>query len=104
MSKLQELIAEKARLESEISALISASRKEAIDKVRALIQEFDLTAEEIGRTGTSARAAKKSGGSSKAGTKVQPKYRDPESGATWSGRGVAPRWIAGKDRQAFLIQ
>ena len=104
MSKLQELIAEKARLESEISALISASRKEAIDKVRALIQEFDLTAEEIGRTGTSSRSAKKGGGSSKAGAKVQPKYRDPETGATWSGRGVAPRWIAGKDRQAFLIQ
>jgi len=104
MSKLQELIAEKTRLESEISALISASRKEAIDKVRALIQEFDLTAEEIGRTGTNSRAAKKSGGSSKAGTKVQPKYRDPETGATWSGRGVAPRWIAGKDREAFLIQ
>jgi DNA-binding protein H-NS len=35
---------------------------------------------------------------------VQPKYRDPETGATWSGRGVAPRWIAGKDREAFLIQ
>ena len=104
MSKLQELIAEKARLESEISALISAGRKEAIDKVRALIQEFDLTAEEIGRTGTSSRSAKKNGGSSKAGTKVQPKYRDPETGATWSGRGVAPRWIAGKDREAFLIQ
>ncbi|MGA0838435.1 MAG: H-NS family nucleoid-associated regulatory protein [Pseudomonadales bacterium] len=104
MSKLQELIAEKARLESEISALISASRKEAIDKVRALIQEFDLTAEEIGRTGTSSRSARKSGGASKAGTKVQPKYRDPETGATWSGRGVAPRWIAGKDRDAFLIQ
>jgi DNA-binding protein H-NS len=104
MSKLQELIAEKTRLESEISALISASRKEAIDKVRALIQEFDLTAEEIGRAGTSSRAAKKSGGSSKVGTKVQPKYRDPETGATWSGRGVAPRWIAGKDREAFLIQ
>ena len=104
MSKLQELIAEKTRLESEISALISASRKEAIDKVRALIQEFDLTAEEIGRTGTSSRAAKMSGGASKAGTKVQPKYRDPETGATWSGRGVAPRWIAGKDREAYLIQ
>ena len=59
MSKLQELIAEKTRLESEISALISASRKEAIDKVRALIQEFDLTAEEIGRAGTSSRAAKR---------------------------------------------
>ena len=33
-----------------------------------------------------------------------PKYRDPVSGATWSGRGREPRWIAGKDRNDFLIE
>lgn len=33
-----------------------------------------------------------------------PKYRDPRSGATWSGRGPAPAWLAGaKDRAKFLI-
>ncbi|MFM0628390.1 H-NS family nucleoid-associated regulatory protein [Paraburkholderia xenovorans] len=31
-------------------------------------------------------------------------YRDPKSGATWSGRGPAPAWFAGvKDRSKFLI-
>lgn len=31
-------------------------------------------------------------------------YRDPKSGATWSGRGRAPAWLAGaKDRSKFLI-
>lgn len=30
------------------------------------------------------------------------KYRDPVSGATWSGRGRAPHWIAGKNRDEFL--
>jgi DNA-binding protein H-NS len=30
------------------------------------------------------------------------KYRDPVSGATWSGRGRAPQWIAGKNRDEFL--
>lgn len=34
-----------------------------------------------------------------------PKYRDPKTGATWSGRGRAPAWLAGaKGRTAFLIQ
>jgi DNA-binding protein H-NS len=34
----------------------------------------------------------------------EPKYRDPRTGATWSGRGRAPVWLAGaKDRTAFLI-
>jgi DNA-binding protein H-NS len=36
---------------------------------------------------------------------VQPaKYRDPKSGAEWSGRGKAPSWLAGaRDRTRFLI-
>jgi hypothetical protein len=34
-----------------------------------------------------------------------PKYRDPVSGATWSGRGPAPAWLASaKDRNAHLIE
>ena len=43
-------------------------------------------------------------------TKGQPKgpqpakYRDPKSGATWSGRGPTPVWLASaKDRSKFLI-
>lgn len=33
------------------------------------------------------------------------KYRDPETGATWSGRGPAPAWMANaKDRAKFLIE
>ena len=27
------------------------------------------------------------------GKKVAPKYRDPVSGATWSGRGLKPKWL-----------
>ncbi|MDF3099065.1 H-NS histone family protein [Burkholderia semiarida] len=34
----------------------------------------------------------------------RPKYRDPKSGATWSGRGRAPAWLAAaKDPSKFLI-
>ncbi|RKR36203.1 H-NS family nucleoid-associated regulatory protein [Paraburkholderia sp. BL17N1] len=55
--------------------------------------------------GESAVAAKKP---AKAGNYVRgpqaPQYRDPKTGATWSGRGRAPAWIAGaKDRTKFLI-
>jgi hypothetical protein len=33
-----------------------------------------------------------------------PKYRNPSTGATWSGRGPAPAWLASvKDRSRFLI-
>ena len=27
------------------------------------------------------------------GSKVPPKYRDPKTGITWSGRGVRPKWV-----------
>ena len=38
-----------------------------------------------------------------------PKYQDPETGKTWSGRGIPPSWIreaetAGKSRDDFLIK
>lgn len=40
---------------------------------------------------------------------VPPKFRNPISGQTWSGRGKLPRWIhaaehAGGERQQFLIR
>src|SRR5689334_15177943 len=42
------------------------------------------------------------------GKTAAPKYRDPATGETWSGRGAPARWIAayekqGKKREAFLI-
>jgi DNA-binding protein H-NS len=41
-------------------------------------------------------------GRKKAG-QLPPKFRDPATGNTWSGRGKPPHWIAGKDRQSFAI-
>ncbi len=64
-------------------------------------------------TATKAKSAGKKVASKAVGAargKGQPKgpqpalYRDPKSGATWSGRGRAPGWLAGaKDRRKFLI-
>jgi DNA-binding protein H-NS len=66
-----------------------------------------------GIAGKAKPAGKKTASKSASRTKVvgnyvrgpQPaKYRDPKSGATWSGRGPAPAWLAGaKDRSKFLI-
>jgi DNA-binding protein H-NS len=44
------------------------------------------------------------------GIKVAPKYRDPVTGATWSGRGMMPRWMrdgmkkSKKKPEDFLIK
>lgn len=79
--------AEEARL-AELDSIIAAMREQ--------IAEYGITSEQLfGRRRAAASAAR---------TPLAPKYRDPKTGATWSGRGKAPRWIAGaKNRDRFLI-
>ena len=40
----------------------------------------------------------------KTGSTVAPKYQNPQTGETWTGRGRAPKWIDGKDRTKFAIK
>lgn len=95
MPTLKELVAQKEAIEAQIAETIKAEKKNAISQVKALVAEFGLTADEIF---TSERKARKG-----ANAAVAAKYRDPATGETWSGRGRAPHWIAGKDRDAFMI-
>ena len=97
MATLQELISQKAALEREIHEAQQQVRADGIAKIRALMTEHGLTVADL----SEARASGK--GRTGKGQKVAPKYRDPETGKTWTGRGVAPKWIAGKDREAFVI-
>jgi DNA-binding protein H-NS len=89
-------------------------RQAAVDQIRKLMLEHGLTTEDIEakakakREGKAASGAAVSAKSSKVsgslGSKVPPKYQHPETGATWTGRGSAPAWIAdAKDRSKFLI-
>ncbi|WP_071767916.1 H-NS histone family protein [Burkholderia ubonensis] len=69
----------------------------AVQKIQKMIAEFDLKPEDLfadiqRKTRRVRRRAP-----------ALAKYRDPVSGAVWSGRGRAPRWIAGHDRENFLI-
>ncbi|WP_080409622.1 H-NS histone family protein [Burkholderia ubonensis] len=42
--------------------------------------------------------------SRKRGRSVLPRYWNPDTGETWSGRGREPKWIAGKERGQYLIR
>ncbi len=99
MTNLESLIAQRAALEKQIADLQNQGRLDAIDKARSLVAEFGLTPDDV-----FGGARKMPGKGSLAGTTVAAKYRDPETGKTWTGRGVAPKWISGKDRDAFLIK
>ena len=69
-------------------------------EARELVAEFGLTVQDVFPSG---RGASKSGNKASSGNKVAPKYRDPATGQSWTGRGKAPKWIDGQDRAKYLI-
>ena len=91
MATLQELMAQKEALERQIDQTRSQARAEAIEKVRALMAEYGLTAADLGAktAGKPVRKPKAAG----SGGKVAAKYRNASTGETWSGRGLQPRWL-----------
>ena len=97
MTTYKELLAQRAELEKQIEAARKEALSSAIAQVRALVAEYELTEEDV----FSKKAPRTTNTASKT---VAPKYRDPITGATWTGRGKPPLWIAGKDRLNFLIE
>jgi DNA-binding protein H-NS len=87
IAKLQ-VLAEQARQDE----LVEARRK-----VRELMDAHKLSPSDFVEPNKKTKQAGKKGA-------VQAKYRDPDSGATWTGRGRAPRWLNGRDKEEFLIK
>jgi DNA-binding protein H-NS len=89
----RDLLAQREALDEQIEALRSVERRDVIDWIFEQMALFQIKPEDL----VSRRGPKKHSGP------VAAKYRDPQSGATWSGRGRAPRWMADQDREKFLI-
>lgn len=65
------------------------------------MSECDLTVDD--RTPKRGRGRPAGGASGKIDKpSLPPKYRDPKTGKTWSGRGRAPAWL-GKGPNRFII-
>lgn len=96
------------QLNKQADAARQLEKSGTLAKVREAIAAFELTVEEV--FGTAAKSAKKKTLKSAAPKRHTPKgagqakYRDPKSGAVWTGFGRAPLWLASvKDRTKFLI-
>ena len=98
MASYQDLIAQKAalekqqaELEKQIAETLRAERSGVINQIKSLMAEHGITVGDLsaGKPGRPAGAPK----SPAAGRKVAAKYRDPESGQSWSGRGLQPKWL-----------
>jgi DNA-binding protein H-NS len=98
MTTYSELKAQAAELLKQAERLRKEEIKGVVAEIKARMAEYGVTIDDLKAP-------------AKAGIKGQPvkaKYRNPETGATWTGRGKPPNWLKeaeghGKSREAFLI-
>ena len=106
MKTYSEIKAEIAKLEKQAEAVRQSEVAGVVAKIKAAIAAYGITAADLGLGRGAAKAvspAKKTSKKAKASIGI-PKYRDPKTGKTWTGRGKPPTWIAGvKSRDAYLI-
>jgi len=94
----EEIQAKIADLQAQAEIVKREEKEQAIAMARTMISAYGITARDLGLD-----KSPKTKTGPKLGNKVSPKYRDPASGATWSGRGKTPRWINGADRSQYAI-
>lgn len=101
MATLEELLEQQKQLEEKIEQARKEERGEAIKKIKALVEKYQIKASSIfGRK--AAHSGEESSSTPRA--KLSPKYRDPETGKTWTGQGREPSWLKGKNRKEYLIK
>jgi DNA-binding protein H-NS len=92
-----ELLDVRDHTEALLKKRIGKERRE-IERTLARISEFHGERPRRGRPSSRMK-----------GMKVAPKYRDPETGETWAGRGARPRWLQalmrkGRKPEEFAIE
>ncbi|WP_341908074.1 H-NS histone family protein [Polaromonas sp. YR568] len=115
MSSLSELQQQIAQAEAKVNELReklaqqkNSERTQAIASAKELIQNFQLSATELGLSQKPVATRKAKAPQDKRSA-VAAKYRDPISGKTWTGRGKTPAWLAaniaaGHSKQDYLIK
>ncbi|MGF6721465.1 DNA-binding protein H-NS [Paraburkholderia sp. GAS41] len=94
MATYKQLTAQLEKLHKEVAVAREKEIEQAIVDIKQKIVEYGITAEELGFASKRVGAKK---------TPLPAKYRNPKTGETWSGRGRSPGWLAGKNRERFLI-
>ena len=81
---MQELLAQKAELEAQIAAAKVDNLLQAAERVRQIAQEHAITLPELMLALSDKKDAR---------AKVKPKWRNTQTGETWTGRGKRPKWF-----------
>lgn len=104
MKSLKQIQAEISKLEREADVARRREIAGVVAEIKMKMKQFGIVASDLQgastKKGAKAQAEKirkprKTGGSSKLkGRKVEAKYRHPDSGQTWTGRGRQPTWVS----------
>ena len=101
MSDYEELLKQREDLDAKIGEIRVQEVEKGCAQIHEIMKRLDIKPADLGFTvGKS---------SEKTLSKVTPKYKNPESGDTWSGRGMKPTWLkdkigTGHNLEEFLIQ
>jgi DNA-binding protein H-NS len=93
------------RLQEKAEALKEKQASATLDRIRDLMEKHGVTLADIeAHIGHMKRGTMRSTATATRAETSTAKYHDPRTGATWSGRGRAPAWIANvRDRSRFLV-
>jgi len=97
---ISSLLAQLASINAQLQRLRATEVPKVVAEIQQLMQEYDLSVDDIARKPKVDAAARAVPTATKAAPR--PRYRDPKTGQTWSGRGRAPAWL-GKKPERFLI-
>jgi DNA-binding protein H-NS len=103
---LEAIQAKMQKLSAQADALATKETAKVLATIHELMAKHGLTAADIdGHVGDKQRAKKLVGAKTVVkGSTATVRYRDPKTGATWTGHGRAPSWIAtAKNRDKFLV-
>lgn len=102
MTSYKELQDQIARLQAEAEQVRKNEIANVITDIRSKMAEFGITLKDLG-------SESKGKGRRKGTASTSPaKFRNPDTGETWTGKGRRPKWIVeaenqGKSANAFLI-
>ncbi|AZG16216.1 MULTISPECIES: H-NS histone family protein [Cupriavidus] len=103
MATYQEIVQKISELQKQAEEIKAREQASVIAEIREKIEQFGLTAEDLGFGGKAAAGKK-----APVARKVPVRYRD-SAGNTWTGRGKRPGWLTqalanGKSMEDFLIR
>lgn len=94
-AEIDNAIKERDALNAKIEDGQKAQRQDVLAQIKKVVETYKIPLAELGEY-LGIKGTRK-------GSKAKPKYRNPDDGKEWSGRGKEPLWIKGKDRKDFLI-